>query len=159
MTRNQPTTDGGAPIEPGGAVAVVRHLGRGARLDELEPWIAELRNGDTLVRHVRGDRMRTKADLFAQLSTALQLPLWCGVTWDGLYDVLVTNAGLPLTDGLDLVILHAQLLLDQEPEQRETFRLVIADVARAWGAEPDGVARRLGPAPVRVHLVLTDLRD
>lgn len=125
-------------------------------LADLEPWLDDLRSSGSLVRHVRGDRMRTKPDTFAELGTALQFPLWCGVTWDGLYDVAVTEAGLSLADGLDLVVLHAQHLLADEPaEQFVTFREVVEDVARAWGEEPDGAARSLGPARIRVHLVRT----
>lgn len=137
-------------------MSVVLERTHAGSLAELEPWLDDLRATGSLVRHVRGDRMRTKPETFAELGTALQFPLWCGVTWDGLYDVLVTEAGLSMARGLDLVVLHAQHLLADEPlEQSVTFREVFEDVARAWGEDPDGAARRLGPATTRVHLVRT----
>jgi hypothetical protein len=137
-------------------------------LETAPPWLHVADGGGALdrlwagaqavggfTRVLRGRRMHTQAEVFAEFSRALQFPAGTTSDWDGLISGLRDLAWLPDAPSYLLLLENAHWLLDDEPPERlAEFAAVLADAA-AWWSEPAPVEGGGGTRdPVPFHVVL-----
>ncbi len=125
-------TDVVTRLAAGGQRAVCEILSR----DEVDDVRALLLQGpDREVRMLHGNRCRTKQGLMAEMSAALQFPLYFQPNWDAVLDCLSDMSWVEYPE-LVLVVARADQLLADEPQQQMTTFLEV--IALHLGDRPPG---------------------
>lgn len=94
------------------ATLYVTDLARDALFDRV--WQRSRRDRGFQGRFVRGDRCRTRAALFDEVSAALQFPFYFGCNWDA-FDECLSDLDWIEADDLLVVIVDGGELLRAEP--------------------------------------------
>lgn len=89
-------------------------------------------NPGTVVRYIRGQKCRTKNELFNEFSSALQFPYYFGENWDA-FDECIND--LDWIDGKSyiIVILDADAVFHNDDAQFKTLIQVIQRASTEWG--------------------------
>ncbi|MDH6677826.1 hypothetical protein M2284_002025 [Rhodococcus sp. LBL1] len=112
-----------APTFPIGLSLLVAGPGRAAGIEE------DLR-GIRPVRHVRGRRMPTVAALFDEFAAALQFPYYFGRNKDA-FDECFSEIGDTVGDDAVVLVLDADVLLNEQPTQLSWFAAAVRGAAAA----------------------------
>ncbi|WP_305092275.1 barstar family protein [Prescottella sp. R16] len=112
------------PVFPPGLSLLVADPRRTAGIEEA------LRDTGHPVRHVRGRRMPTVAALFDEFAAALQFPYYFGRNKDA-FDECFGEIGDTVGAGAVIVVLDADVLLAEQPEQLPWFVAAASDTAAA----------------------------
>lgn len=117
-------------LDPSSDVTSVALRGEQAVADDLA---RELRGEDFVVRVVRGEKMRTTAQVFDEFAAAFQFPSHFGRNKDAFDDVMRDlDDVLGLGAGYVVVIRGAGSLLSEQQDQLEWFRGTMDFYAEEW---------------------------
>ncbi|GAA2506634.1 hypothetical protein GCM10010406_49070 [Streptomyces thermolineatus] len=79
-----------------------------------------------------GSHMRTTQEIFEQYSKISGFPVYFGWNWDAFLECLRDFSWAP-SKGYLFIIDHAERLLQEEPEEMQTFFSCIREAGRHWG--------------------------
>ena len=113
------------------AKAPYQHL-MNAPVDEATDTIRALQKKGVAVHVVRGGKSGKVADLFCELSAALQFPHYFGENWDAFADCLQDLAWIEQGSVVIVFTDADKLLKSAKAAEVETFKNVIADATAYW---------------------------
>jgi RNAse (barnase) inhibitor barstar len=87
---------------------------------------------DSVVRRIRGAKMKTVASLFDEIASALQFPYYFGENWDALDECLNDLEWLPGRSYLLLVPDAIRVLSEEAEEQFTTFVSLLTRTGEEW---------------------------
>lgn len=93
---------------------------------------AELSRG--VVRFLRGKRMQTTVELFAECAAALQFPYYFGENWNALDECLADLSWLPAAAYVLAITDSADLLVRETPGEMRVLCDVLERTCVAWSA-------------------------
>jgi RNAse (barnase) inhibitor barstar len=85
-----------------------------------------------VVRHLRGSKMRTRDDLFDEISAALQFPYYFGENWDALDECMNDLEWHPGGCHVVGIIDAADVLSAEEDDQLEVFGRLLTSTSEEW---------------------------
>lgn len=103
-------------------------------------------------RHLRGEKMSSKADLMNEFAAVLQFPSYFGHNWDALDECLADLEWLPGA-GYVFVIRHALNTLQNDDDAFQTLLQVLDSSGREWAC-PIAVGEYWDRPPIPFHALL-----
>jgi hypothetical protein len=117
-------------------------VGTQAETDVLVADLSRIGKGKAVCRVIRGEKSTTTADLFDELSAALQFPSYFGDNWDAVDECLTDLEWLPGEAYVIVIVDSIHLLEGAPPDQVRQFCSVLARAAKEWGQPVEGAWAR-----------------
>lgn len=103
---------------------------------EITNWgwaIANEQPPRTVVRFLRGKKMKKIASLFDEFAAALQFPYYFGENWNAFRDCIIDLDWLPGSKYIFIITESEQILAEEPLEQFESLVTILQEAGEEWG--------------------------